>query len=83
MFYLVRDKRRQIAFMPRRHFQDAIQVFNILKFRGELADFDVVAIHDVSHDRAAAILRESAFFLAFRRLKGSGCHPRKQWLAAA
>jgi glycosyl transferase family 1 len=75
LFYPGEAKRPQIAFMPRRQLEDARQLFNILKFRGQLVDFDIVEIRDRSHEETARILRESAFFFSFSAIEGFGLPP--------
>lgn len=75
LFHPAAVKKRQICFMPRRNLQDAIQVINILKFRGALADFDIVAIEDRSETETAAVLRESMIFLSFSAIEGFGLPP--------
>jgi glycosyltransferase involved in cell wall biosynthesis len=75
LFHAGEAKKRQIAFMPRRQLEDARQVFNILKFRGALAGFEVAEIRDRSREEAAATLRESAFFFSFSAIEGFGLPP--------
>ena len=74
-FYRPDTKRRRIAFMPRRGMEDALQVFNILKLRGALGDFDILPIQDMTHEQAAAALRESAIFFSFPAIEGFGLPP--------
>jgi len=64
-FYDPSLKRPQLCFMPRKHADEALQVINILKFRGALDGFPIVAIHGVSEAKAAEIMRESLVFLSF------------------
>jgi glycosyltransferase involved in cell wall biosynthesis len=68
-------KKPRIAFMPRRQLEEARQVFNILKFRGALSGFDIVEIRDMTHEEAASVLRESAFFFSFSAIEGFGLPP--------
>lgn len=75
LFHGQAPKKRQIAFMPRRQLEDARQVFNILKFRDALGDFDIVEISGLSHEEAARALRESAFFFSFSGIEGFGLPP--------
>jgi glycosyltransferase involved in cell wall biosynthesis len=75
LFYPGPEKRRQIAFMPRRQIEDARQVFNILKFRGALAGFEIVEIRDMPEQQAARVLQESAFFFSFSGAEGFGLPP--------
>jgi hypothetical protein len=58
-------KRRQICFMPRKHADEALQVFNFLKFRGRLGGWTIVALDGKSEAETAAILRQSLIFLSF------------------
>jgi glycosyltransferase involved in cell wall biosynthesis len=73
--YYPEAKKRQIAFMPRRLPDEALQVFNILKVRGALADFEIVPIDGVPRAAAARILRQSAFFFSFSAREGFGLPP--------
>jgi len=75
LFYPQAGKKRQIAFMPRRCQEEARQVFNILKFRDALVDFQLAEIRDLSHERTAALLRESSFFFSFSGIEGFGLPP--------
>jgi hypothetical protein len=68
-------KKRQICFMPRRHPEDAIQVFNMLKFHGALRDFSVVPIHDMSAQQAADVMGQSMIFFAFGYPEGCPLPP--------
>jgi glycosyltransferase involved in cell wall biosynthesis len=70
LFAFERTKRRQIAFMPRRGFADAVQVINILKFRRALAGFELVPIHDRPHEQVAELLRHALLFLSFGPAEG-------------
>ena len=74
-------KQRQIAFMSRRHHEEAGQVFNILRFRGALADFKIAEIRDLSQGQAAAILRQSAIFFSFSAIEGFGLPPAEAMLS--
>jgi glycosyltransferase involved in cell wall biosynthesis len=75
LFHPEEKKKPQIAFMPRRHLEEARQVFNILKFRDALSGFEIAEIRDRSRDEAAALLRESAFFFSFSAIEGFGLPP--------
>jgi len=77
LFKFSADKKRQIAFMPRRLPQDINQVINMLKFRGALEDFELVPIHDVTEPEVAAILQESLIFLSFSDREGCGLPPQE------
>ena len=58
-------KKRQIAFMPRRRPEEALQVFNLLKFRGALDGFNVVPIHDMTAKQTADVMGQSLLFFSF------------------
>jgi glycosyltransferase involved in cell wall biosynthesis len=75
LFFPGAAKKPRIAFMPRRRPEEARQVFNILKFRGVLAEFDIAEIRDCAHEEAARQLRESAFFFSFSGVEGFGLPP--------
>lgn len=71
-FYYNDDKKLQIAYMPRRCRQDARAVINMLKFRGLLQHFQIVAIDNKTEDEVAEILRDSVIFLSFSHREGFG-----------
>jgi glycosyltransferase involved in cell wall biosynthesis len=75
LFYYQPDKKRQIAFMPRRNAEDVRQAVNALNYRGALHGFDLVAIDSQSERETADILRESLIFLSFSRAEGFGLPP--------
>jgi glycosyltransferase involved in cell wall biosynthesis len=77
LFNFSADKKKQIAFMPRRLPQDIIQVINILKFRGALGDFELVPIDNKTEQEVAVILRESLIFLSFSDREGYGLPPQE------
>ena len=68
-------KRRQIAYMPRRRAQEALDVLSLLASRGALADWQVVALDQMKESQVAARLRESAIFLSFSHREGLGLPP--------
>jgi glycosyltransferase involved in cell wall biosynthesis len=65
-------KRRRIAFMPRKNADQALQVLNLLKFRGVLDGVEVVALDGMSEAEVAAALRETLVFLSFGHPEGFG-----------
>lgn len=75
LFAYTAQKRPQLAFMPRKHPDEARQVLNTLALRGALAGFDVVAIDGVSEREAARLLRESLVFLSFGYPEGFSLPP--------
>jgi hypothetical protein len=68
-------KKKQICFMPRKHYEDAQQVLNLLKFRGVLGGWVIAPIHDMREEQVMAIMRESAVFLSFGYPEGFGLPP--------
>jgi len=74
-FYLNTQKKRKIAFMPRRLRVDLIQVINILKFRGVLENWELVAIENMNEKQVANTLRDCAIFLSFSINEGFGMPP--------
>ncbi|MDM8553367.1 glycosyltransferase [Desulfococcaceae bacterium HSG7] len=71
-FYYNDVKKPQIAYMPRRCSKDSLAVVNMLKFRGLLQDFKIIAIDNKTEDEVANILRESIIFLSFSHREGFG-----------
>ena len=63
LFYFSQQKKKQIAFMPRKSHRDLIQIINILKFRHALKDYKLIPIDNRSEQEVAQILRESLIFL--------------------
>lgn len=70
-----KPKKKQIAFMPRKNRQDVDQVLNILRLRGHVSDFDLVAIDGMSESQAAQVMRESLIFLSFGHPEGCAMPP--------
>lgn len=58
------EKKRQIAFMPRKHADELLQVINILKHRGVLQNYQVMPIENKSEAQVAEILMDSFLFLS-------------------
>ena len=75
LFYPTGTKKRQIAFMPRRNGKDALQVINMLKFRGTLDGFDLAVIYKLPEGESARVLRESIIFLSLGKAEGSPLPP--------
>jgi glycosyltransferase involved in cell wall biosynthesis len=75
LFTPLRSKRAVIAFMPRKNAAEALQVFNILKFRGLLSGFELVAIQRQSEREVAKLLGESLFFFSFGYPEGCPLPP--------
>lgn len=70
-------KKKQIAFMPRKHIEEVRQVVNILKYRGALTGWELVPIQDVHESQVIQTLRESAIFLSFGYPEGCPGPPRE------
>jgi hypothetical protein len=68
-------ERRRIAFMPRKHGEEARQVLNTLALRGSLAGFEVVAIDGASEAETADLLRSALIFLSFGYPEGFSLPP--------
>lgn len=70
-----KNKKQQIAFMPRRLRVDLVQVINILKYRNVLDDWELVAIENMNEQEVATVFKESSFFLSFSINEGFGMPP--------
>ena len=65
-------RRRRITYMPRRGGNDARQVLQLLRGRGVLEGWEVVALEGLTHREVAAELRASRIYLAFTYQEGFG-----------
>lgn len=74
-FYYNPNKKKQIAFMPRKLEEDITQVINILKLRDSLKDWTLVCIDNKNEQEVAQIMRESHIFLSFNHIEGFGLPP--------
>jgi Glycosyl transferases group 1 len=68
-------KHRRIAYMPRRRGREALQVLELLKLRGVLEGWEVIAIDRRTEADVAQLLRASQIFLSFSQLEGFGLPP--------
>lgn len=75
VFNYNKNKKRQIAYMPRKLREDAIQVFNILHHNKALNGWDIAPISGLNESEVAKILGESAVFLSFNHREGFGMPP--------
>jgi glycosyltransferase involved in cell wall biosynthesis len=75
IFSYCQNKKKQIAFMPRKLREDAIQVVNILKFRGLLKNYKIVMIDNKKETDVAKVLKESLIFLSFSHREGCALPP--------
>jgi glycosyltransferase involved in cell wall biosynthesis len=69
------NKKKQIAYMPRKLKNDVEQVINIINLRGNLNDWNFIAIDGEKEELVAKILKESALFLSFNHKEGFGLPP--------
>lgn len=73
LFHYHPKKRQQICYMPRKRCSDILQVLQMLRCRGALRNFSVVAIDQVSDEKEVArIMRESLIFLSGGTAEGFG-----------
>lgn len=75
LFYNEFNKKKKIAFMPRKLEEDIIQILNILKIRDKINDWEFICIDNKTEVEVAAILRESSIFLSFNHREGFGLPP--------
>jgi len=68
-------KERAVAFMPRKHAEDAVQVVNLLKHRGALAGWRVVPVDGMPEPEVAGVLARCAVFLSFGQQEGGPLPP--------
>jgi glycosyltransferase involved in cell wall biosynthesis len=68
-------KRRQIAYMPRKLSRDLVQVLQLLRGRGSLEGWSLVAIDNMPETQVAKVMSESAFFLSACESEGFGLPP--------
>ena len=68
-------KQKKLCYMPRKNVGDALQVINLLKFRGALEGWTVQPIDGMSPPQVAEVMRQSAFFLSFGHPEGFGLPP--------
>jgi len=75
IFYYWPDKKRQIAFMPRKNREDVRQVLNALDARDALRNYGLAPIDGQTERETARVLRESLLFLSVSREEGFGLPP--------
>ncbi len=75
IFNFSKNKKPQIAFMPRKLRDDVEQVINILKIRNNIKGWSFVEIDNMSESEVARILKESTVFLSFNHREGFGLPP--------
>jgi len=72
LFFPGAPKKKRICLSRIKNPVDALQVINILKFRGLLAHYEVVPFINIPQDRVAMIMRESLIFLSLGNREGFG-----------
>lgn len=72
MFHYSAEKKKQICFSQIKNKADALQVINILKFRGVLKDYELAPFINMPQSDVARIYRESLIFLSFGYPEGFG-----------
>jgi glycosyltransferase involved in cell wall biosynthesis len=81
LFAVDGPKKPLISYMPRRRGDDARIITTLLRERGKVADFELRAIDQMSHDSVAAVLKETSIFLSFSELEGFGLPPAEAMAA--
>jgi hypothetical protein len=74
------EKHQRISFMPRKNFDHASQVLQILRFRNALADWEIQTIDDMTSAAVADALKKSAVFLSFGYPEGCPFPPAEAML---
>lgn len=75
------QKRRQIAYMPRKRAEEVDVVIHLLRRSPELADYRFVPIDNMVWSQVAEVLNDSLFFLSFSDREGFGLPPAEAMLA--
>jgi glycosyltransferase involved in cell wall biosynthesis len=75
------QKKKQIAFMPKKHADESLQVINILKFRGALDGVSLLPIENRNERETAELLADSLLFLSFGYPEGSPAPPLEAMLS--
>jgi glycosyltransferase involved in cell wall biosynthesis len=81
LFAFTPEKKRQLAYMPRRNPQDIHQVLLRLRLTGRLSDWELVEITHRTEAETAAILRKAAVFLSSGHPEGFGLPAAEAMLA--
>jgi glycosyltransferase involved in cell wall biosynthesis len=75
MFSYSLNKKKQVAFMPRKLQEDIIQIIEILKSRNNLKDWQFMPIDNMNENEVASVLRDSMLFLSLNYREGFGMPP--------
>jgi hypothetical protein len=74
---------KRIGYMPRRRAREQEQLLHILRSRGCLEGWELVAIDGLSEAQTAAALRDCAVFLSFSEREGFGLPPAEAMASGA
>ena len=69
------EKKRQIAFMPRKCSDHLVQIINILKQRNNFPTWSYVALENMPQRRLISEMKSSALFLSTSYMEGLGLPP--------
>lgn len=75
LFTYSKEKKKQIAFMPRKLSGDLNQIFTLLDARGSLYGWEKCKIENMSRQEVARALKESAIFISTLSQEGFGLPP--------
>jgi len=75
LYAFSKNKKRQIAYMPRRLPKDSMALINLLTLRGSLNEFNFVPIDGMNQSQVASVLKDSLIFLSFSHRDGFGLPP--------
>lgn len=75
IFFYSSEKKKQIAYMPRKNLKDALHVISLIKYRNKLQGWDFYPMDRISEFEVGRIMRESAIFLSFSEMEGFGMPP--------
>lgn len=81
IFSYTEEKKKGIAFMPRRLPDDSKQVIYLLKERNRLKNWKFFPIEKMTESQVAQVLSECALFLSFSYQEGSGLPPQEAMLS--
>lgn len=75
LFTFQPEKKKQIAFMPRKCPEESLQVVQLIKSRDLLKEWTFAPIINKNEEEVAQILKESALFMSFSSQEGFGLPP--------
>ena len=76
-------RRRQLAYVPRRRAMESGEVLSLLRCRGALTGWSIVAVENMDERQVADVLRTSAIFLSFSEREGFGLPPAEAMACGA